>query len=62
MSYTITLRQDLKIPGGFIGKGRYRVPEQLSEKMAQRALREGDADKSLPTLSLKGKKRRTKKG
>lgn len=62
MSYTITLTQDFPIQGGFIGKGRYKVPEQLSEKIAQKAMANGLADKSLPTLSLKGKKRRTKKG
>jgi|GEM_PF-3101576 len=51
--YTILIKRDWPMSGGILSRGRYKVPEQLTESMAQRAIRDGVADKSMPVLTKK---------
>lgn len=59
--YTIKITKDWPIKGGVISKGAYKVPEQISQGQAEKAMREGYADKALPGMTTKRRTTRKKR-
>ena len=53
MLYTVNLRQKWETPKFCFEPGVYEVPDQMSEKAAQRVLSMGIATKTMPELETK---------
>lgn len=52
--YCIQLRRDWEVPGKSYKKDVvYRVPADMPEKLAERAVKSGIAHKTMPVLTLK---------